>query len=132
MNAQPWREDGGAAPRRVDVEPQVFRSTEPRQIRKRVDGARRGGAGRPDHHDRREPVSTVLCDASGEICEIHPPIAVGRHRPQRAPSDPRHVRDLVERVVGFAGQVDRRRGRHAPKPTVAVRRERPRQCDDDG
>src|SRR5439155_11828805 len=97
---------------------------EPRQVRQRIDRAGRRCPACPDHHEGREPPSTILGDSSGEIAEIHPEMVVYRDRADRTAPESSHVRDLVERVMGFARDVYRRRCREAPEPVLAIVRER--------
>src|SRR5205823_455115 len=78
-----------------------------------------------------EPASTILGDSSGEIAEIHLEMVVYRDRADRPAPESSHVRDLVERVMGFARDVDRRRCGEALEPVLAIVREGSGQCDDD-
>ena len=126
------RDDGGAAPRRIDVKPEILRPAEAPQLRQGVDRTGARGAGGPDHHERRASVSTIRGDASGQIAEIHPQMAVRRDRPDRPAPESGHVGDLAEGVVGLAGQVEGRRSGESAQSLLPVRGERPRQRDDDG
>ena len=129
--AEAWRDDGGTAPRGIDVKPQLLRLAETCQIRKGIDHAGCRGADRPDHHEWREPASPILGHSSREISEIHLQIAIRCDHAQRPAAQSRHLRDLGERVMGLVRQIDRRRCGQAPKPAFAIVRKRARQRDDD-
>ena len=106
MAAQARRDDGGAAPRRVDVKPQVLRPAEAREIRQWIDGAGGRRPGGRDDHQRCTSFAAVLSDMSREIREIHSQIAIRRDDAERRAPEARHVRDFVERMMGFARQID--------------------------
>ena len=113
---EPRGEDRRAAPRRVDVEPQLLRPAEPRQIRQRIDRAGGRGAGGADDHDRRQPVAAILDHPSGEIRDVHLQIAVDR-RPTRSARRPMPVMCaiLLNESCASRRQVDRRRRRQSPE-----------------
>ena len=128
MSPQFWRDNRCAAPRGIDVKPQQLpgksapiqatdRSRRPRSFR---------GA---DHHEGRKPVSPILGYSSFQIRHVHLEIAVGGHHAQRFSPESRHVRDLVEAVVGLFCEIDRRRGFEASQPIFAVARKRRGQSD---
>jgi len=78
------------------MKPEILCTTEARELRQGIDGARAGGARGADHHERRAPVSPVGGDETGEILDIHLKLAVRGDHSDSVPSEPRHVGDLAE------------------------------------
>ena len=113
----------GAAPSRIHVKPQALCPAELRQVRQWIDRAGRGGSRRADCQEGCAPALPVFRHFSRQIREVHFQVAVRRYPAQRVPPEPRHVRDLVERVVGFARQVNGRWRGDAPQPVLAISRE---------
>ena len=71
--------DGEPAVRGVHVEPDVLRRAEIGQLRQRVDGAGRGGAGVRAHGDGISPGRAVLRHHARERVEVDAGAAVARH-----------------------------------------------------
>src|SRR5689334_24285526 len=79
------RDDGRAAPRRIDVKPQTLRLAKTSQIWQGINHASCGCPAGADHHEWREPAFPVLSHTSCKIPKIHLQMAVHGYRPQRPP-----------------------------------------------
>src|SRR5271157_3109949 len=107
MAPEAWRNNRGAAPRGVHMEPQARLPAESPDLGQWIDhpGGRRSRVGYD--HERQESLLTILGHTLLEIFDIHSQAGVCRDCPQTPPSKPGNMRKLVVAVMRLACQIDR-------------------------
>ena len=122
------RERGRGAVGSVDMEPNLETATHFCDGFERVHGAGVGGAGRCAHAGWAEPLLEVGGQGLFQVRDRHSPLGVDRQSPKVVVGDAQGFGGLVQREVGFAGKIDRRRairccfagGGHGAGQTVGV------------
>ncbi len=89
------------------MKPQSLLLAEAADFPQRIDHACGGCAGRANHHERQKPFLAILGYAHLQIVNIHLEAAESVAITRRfLPSEARHVRNLVEAVMSFLGNID--------------------------
>ncbi len=93
------REDSGAAPGGVYVEPEVVSGTDGGDFGKGVIGAEDGGAGRGVHVERRVSVCLGLFNLRGESVRKHASRRISGNGPDGGAAKPKHLGCFFDAVV---------------------------------
>jgi hypothetical protein len=124
------RNDSSAAIGRVGMEPKPLPDCRSSPISASgIDHAGGCRAGVADHHEGQQALSRDPRPRGFQFFDIHLQSAVRSDYAQIPPSKPHHVRDLVEAVMRFLGEINRGFTAKAAQAVFAVFREPMRQCD---